>query len=948
MFDLLIEKLKQFFTSRLLPICIVYIALFSVIIHRIFILQIVTSEEEKTKIEEKNTKPREIKSTRGLIFDSNGELLAYNELAYSVVLEDNSLLKDETAKNEMIYKLIRVIESNGDHIDVDFPIVIDDKGQLKYNIKEGSTLNRFRNTVFSGLPSNHPMHEDVKTASAEMVFDYLRHGIPGASMFNISDDYSKEDALKIMSIRYAIYSNYPKYAQITIATKVSDETVAAIKENSRTFLGVDIKQDSYRVYNDSEYFAHILGYTGKVSSEEIEEMEKEGFQYSTDDVIGKSGIEKYYETYLRGEKGTETVSVDALNKVVSIDDVIEPKAGDNIYLTIDAKLQKAAYHILENKIAGILTKTIVNSMDYGTKGTSASDITIPIYEVYYALINNNVIDIDALKQSDATTLEKSVYEKHQAAFRDAISVIKGALAPDYKIPNEKAGKDLEEYLDYIYSEILMKKGIILKNAIDKSDTTYNAYNDSKISLSEFLQYAISNNWIDLAALNVKDNYYSTDELYEMLVDLICTELDTDRRFNKLIYRSLIFNYKLTGKEICLLLFDQGVLKYNEEEIQKLKNGSASYSYAFMLNKIRSLEITPAQLALEPCSGSTIVTDPNTGTVKALVSYPGYDNNKMANRVDSAYFAKLNEDLSTPLLNRATSSKQAPGSTYKMISSFAGLSQGVVGVNETIKDLVYFNKEERHPKCWSNRSHGDEDVERAIRDSCNFYFYELAWRMGNGNATSYNSNRAVSILNEYAAKFGLSERTGIEIGEYAPSMSTRDGVRSAIGQSDNDFAPIHLSRYVSAVANGGSVYNLSLLQSIVDQSGKTVLKNKAELVNKIDDISKTHWNAVLKGMYMVVNDGDIKGLFQDLSVKVAGKTGTAQESKSSPNHALFVSFAPYEDPEITVTTVIRNGHKSANAAEVASEVYKYYYGDLSLEDIMKDGASLENNSSGNGD
>ena len=120
------------------------------------------------------------------------------------------------------------------------------------------------------------------------------------------------------------------------------------------------------------------------------------------------------------------------------------------------------------------------------------------------------------------------------------------------------------------------------------------------------------------------------------------------------------------------------------------------------------------------------------------------------------------------------------------------------------------------------------------------------------------------------------------------------------------------------------------------------------MNKIDDISKTHWNAVLKGMYMVVNDGDIKGLFQDLSVKVAGKTGTAQESKSSPNHALFVSFAPYEDPEITVTTVIRNGHKSANAAEVASEVYKYYYGDLSLEDIMKDGASLENNSSGNGD
>lgn len=947
MFDLILEKLKRFFSSRLLPIAIIYIALFFVLIHRIFVLQIVKSSTETAEIVEKNTKTREIKSTRGLIYDRNGVLLAYNALAYSVVIEDNSKLKDETAKNDMIYKLIRIIESNGDEIDVDFPIDINDQGELEYNMKEGTQLNRFRKTVFSGLPDTDPLYESYPTASAEVVFEYLRHGIKGASMFNIDDAYSKEDALKIMAIRYAIYSNFPKYAQITVATQVSEKTVAAIKENSRILIGVDIKQDSYRVYNDSVYFAHILGYTGKVSSEEIAAMKEEGYEYSSTDYIGKSGIEKYYETYLSGSKGHETVTVDALNKVVSIDDVVEPVAGNDLYLTIDSELQKAAYHILENKIAGVLVKNIVNSMSYGSKGDSASDITIPIYEVYYTLINNNVINIDAFSQNDATLLEQTVYQKYQTAFAEAVRDITVALDENFTIPNDKVNNNLSEYLTYIYEDILLSKGILMKNAVNQEDSTYQSYKDNKISLSEFLQYAISNNWVDLAALGVNNDYYSTDELYQMLVDLICKELVTDSNFNKIIYHNLIFNYKLSGKEICLLLFDQGVLEYNEGEVNQLKNGLIT-PYSFMIRKIRNLEITPAQLALEPCSGATIVTDPITGAVLATVSYPSYDNNKMANKVDSAYYAKLNSDLSTPLLNRATSSKSAPGSTYKMVVSIAGLSEGVVGVNETIKDLVVYTKADRNPKCWSKTSHGDENVVRALRDSCNYYFYEVGWRLGNGNATSYNSAKTLATLNKYATMFGLAEKTGIEIGEYAPQISTEDGIRSSIGQGNNNLAPIHLARYVSTLANGGYVYNLTLLDSIVDQNGKTILDNKAELINDISNINRTYWSSVQAGMYSVVNDGSVKDLFSDLSVKVAGKTGTAQESLSSPNHALFVSYAPYENPEISVTTVIRNGYASANAAEVASEVYKYYYDGLSLEEIIKDGASLENNSANTND
>ena len=941
MFDYIIEKMKNFFSSRLLPISIVYLILFGVLIHRIFTLQIVESDMREDTAVVKNTQTREIKSTRGNIYDRNGVLLAYNELAYSVVIEDNSSVSSNSERNDIIYKLIKILESNGDEIDVDFPIVIDEFGQFKFNIS-GDALNRFKKTAYSYVLEDDTLSEEQKSATAYDVFQFLRHGIKGTPMFDISDEYSIEEALQIMAIRYAIFSNYPKYLQITVATKVSDESVAAVKENSRELIGVDIKQDSYRVYNDSEYFAHILGYTGKIGSEELIEKQNEGLDYNSSDYIGKSGIEQVYETYLAGTKGSETVTVNSLNKVVTIDETIDPVAGNDLYLSIDSNLQIAAYHVLENKIAGILLDNIVATMDYGTKGESASDIKIPIYEVYFALINNNVIDITKFKEDDATNLEKSVHDKYLNAFDVALDDIRQCLQPDFEKNKTQLSEDLQDYLSYIYSSILVKNELIITSSINSNDSVYQDFVNDKISLSKFLQYAISMNWMDLSKLKIGSEYYSTDEIYDKLVNYICNILVNDSSFNKKIYKNLVFSYKLSGKEICLLLFDQGVLKYSEEDISRLQNNAIS-PYTFICNKIRNLEITPAQLALEPCNGSVVVTDPDTGEVLVMVSYPGYDNNKMANKVDAAYYAQLSADISGPLYNYATQAKSAPGSTFKMVSAITALSERVIGINDTITDLLSFNKLSRAPKCWSKVSHGAENVVRAIRDSCNYYFYEVAWRLGGGNVGNYNSSVTLSKLHEYASLFGLDSKSGIEIVEAAPQISTEDGVRSAIGQGNNNFAPIQLSRYVSTLANGGSLYNLSLLKQVSDKDGNVIYEKQPELVSTLDSVSASNWDAVLEGMYEVVNDGSIQGLFKNLEVNVAGKTGTAQQSVNSPNHALFVSFAPYEDPEISVTAVIRNGYASANAAEVASEVYSYYFGKTTMDEIKNEGASLINNS-----
>ena len=157
----------------------------------------------------------------------------------------------------------------------------------------------------------------------------------------------------------------------------------------------------------------------------------------------------------------------------------------------------------------------------------------------------------------------------------------------------------------------------------------------------------------------------------------------------------------------------------------MTSGSIS-AYNFIREKIKNLEITPAQLALDPCTGSCVITNVRTGELLALVSYPGYDNNRLANTMDAEYWASLRNDRSNPLYNYATQERTAPGSTFKMVSATAGFAENVIDTEMQIKDEGRFTRlEEKGPKCWiyPSSTHGLINVSEAIRDSCNYYFYE---------------------------------------------------------------------------------------------------------------------------------------------------------------------------------------------------------------------------------
>ena len=944
------ENLVMLVTNRLVIFGALFLLLFSILTIRLFDLQIINGEEHLENFVLKSKKTITTQGSRGNIYDANGKLLAYNKLAYTVVIEsfdkiDAVATKNKTKvndeRNKMIYNLIQVIEKNGDEIVNEFPIRLTKKGELKFTISD-SSLTRFLKEVYS-ITNIDSLEGDQKKkaqqlleSSAEDVFHFLATGEGGLTkttgMFGIDESYSTEDALKIMAVRYSVFMNrYSQTNPVTIANDVSEETLIAIEENPEIFPGVSVTTDSLRVYNDSKYFAHIIGYTGVISSDEMDEM-NEGVDedspnyYTSSDVIGKSGIEQKMETYLRGEKGKQEVYVDSLGKILQVASSTEAKAGNNVTLSIDRDLQKYCYDLLERRIAGIILTKLTSAQEGG------SNKLIPMIDVYFALIDNNVIDIDTLNNSSATDHEKKVYQIYKNKRSQIISRIESQLNGGSK--QSDLSKEMQEYMSFVYS-MLSSQGVLNSNLINTEDETYLDWKNDRISLETFLRYAINKEWIDISELKLDSAYYDTTEMYNALIKYIGEELNNQADFDKLLYKYMIKSGALSGRDVCLLLYDQNVLNKEKDEDYALLLNSQLSSYEFMKRKIRNIEITPAQLALDPCSGSIVITDTKTGAVKALVSYPSYDNNKLANGIDSEYFASLIEDKTNPMYNRATQQKTAPGSTYKPLVAIAALEEGYVDPYTVINTKGIYTDVYPPAKCWIYPSkHGKINIQTAIGVSCNYFFYELGYRMGEKDGT-YQSDRGLKVLTKYAELFGFDRKSGIELAESSPNISDSDSVRSAIGQGTNSYTPSQISRYLTALASEGNLYSLSILKDVTNSEGELLETFEPEVLSKIE-LADSTWNAVKNGMYQVVygKKSSIDHLFKSMKdIKIAGKTGTAQENTKRPNHALFVSYGPYQNPEIAVTCVIPFGYTSSYAAETARDVYKYYF-DLLSEDEKK--------------
>ena len=937
---------------------LLFAVLFFILLQRLFSLQIIHGHEYADNFNLSITRERTIKSTRGNIRDRNGQLLAYNQLSYSVTLEDNgtydSTREQNLTLNYVAYELLKILQNNGESTDISFYIDIDDNGEYVFTAS-GFTLNRFKADVY-GEAEIDALKDDQINATAQEMMDYMcgedRFGLvnnenPYTSeeleSHGLPESFTQEETLEITKIRYILSTNsFQKYIPVTIATNVSEETVAEVTERKDKLQGVDIAEDSIRVYDDAEYFANLIGYTGKASAEELEALKEERDDYSTDAIVGKSGVEQIMETQLQGQDGSEKVLVDRMGKILDIDEEskVDPVAGNDVYLSIDKDLQKAAYDILEQKIAGILVENIINAKTFEyVQGMNTADIKTPIYDVYYALIENSVLDINHFAEEDATALEQTVYNLFQQRQSSVFSEIEAELTSENPAAFADLSAEMQEYQEYIVNDFLTDEtGILSQGAIDNSDSVYQAWQDHTISMKDFLTYAAGENWIDISRFSAEGEYLDSSEVYSALADYLTESLSDDEGFSKIIYKYMLQSDMISGTQLCLLLYDQGVLEADETTYNALASGSMR-AYDFMINKISNLEITPAQLALDPCSGSVVITDVKTGETLACVTYPGYDNNRLANNMDSEYFNHLQEDLSNPFYNKATQETRAPGSTFKILTAVAGIEEGIVtnGYGVVCDGAFHFPNSSDYVLCNNGIGHGYMSVVNGIANSCNDFFGQVGYDLGIDSNGVFSDSLGMETLTKYAEMFRMNEKSGLEINETAPQMASVDVVRSSIGQSDASYTTSQLARYVTTIASRGISYDLTLFDKITDADGN-VLEDYSPEVKGDLDVSDSTWSTVHEGMRGVASRNAV---LSSLDVAVAGKTGTAQEDLSRPSHGLFIGFAPYEDPEIAMAVRITNGYSSGNAVSVANDIFSYVYNLADESEILSGTANTEN-------
>ena len=336
-------------------------------------------------------------------------------------------------------------------------------------------------------------------------------------------------------------------------------------------------------------------------------------------------------------------------------------------------------------------------------------------------------------------------------------------------------------------------------------------------------------------------------------------------------------------------------------------------------------------------GAVVVQDVNDGSILAMASYPTFDLSTVYQNTE-AYNAALNDPLK-PFNNRATNGTYPPGSTFKPLVAIAALQEGLVTPEEKILDTGYLQLPEEdhypygdwHPQCWYYRqyrgTHGRENLADALRDSCNIYFFTIGHRLG------------IDRVEQYAYDFGLGQTTGLELGEAkgwvaGPETSEALGMEwyggnllnAVIGQDNNMVTPIQLTNYISTLVNGGKHYATHLLKTVKSSDySSTVYEYEPELFNTLD-LDPENVEAVKLGMWEVANDpkSSSSAYFKDLPVEVGAKTGSAQVASNVEANALFVCFAPYDDPQIAISMVVERGASGGNLAQATAEIVDYYF------------------------
>ncbi len=372
-------------------------------------------------------------------------------------------------------------------------------------------------------------------------------------------------------------------------------------------------------------------------------------------------------------------------------------------------------------------------------------------------------------------------------------------------------------------------------------------------------------------------------------------------------------------------------------LRTISETAPTVGHSIMLTIDEGLQKT-TEKALGDKAAAAVVMDVHSGEILAFASNPTFDPALFTGRMPVDTWKEYLEDKRHPLENKALKGQYPPGSTFKIVTALAGLAEGLIDEHTSVNCSGEYTLGKNTFRCWEKKGHGKVDLKRALKESCDVYFYQLGERLG------------VDKIAVYARQFGLGETLGVglenEKSGLIPTAAWKEKrfgkkwykgetLPVSIGQGYVLTTPIQLASMIATVANEGTVYRPHLVKKIVDRDGKTIKEFAPEVLRRTQ-FNAEQFRLVKEGLLAVVNESRGTGAGARLyEVKVAGKTGTSQVVKMRDSkgdipyqyrdHALFVAFAPYDKPEVAVAVVVEHGeHGGGTAAPVAGSILRHYF------------------------
>ncbi len=935
-----LEQFRDLCKSRIFVMLCGIVLLFFILVVRLFFLQIIHGDEYNESLEASVSKEVNVPASRGGIYDRYGRPLAINSAAYSVQIDDSVTLDLSDDRADLVKDITDALWQAGEKAGDSLPI---------------SKTEPYR-FLFAEQEKDKKKAEKAEKEWKEKI------GLERKQM-----DFSPKECLSYLFEKYTppkSYTQAQKRAYIYYMLEMNDKNLMAVTLANKLEEYGETLIDTIPM--DMEY-PYSFQFNGNKQREERWKkdmfMEEEQLSYNPLETLD----------YLRDFFGIpEHLPTDLVRRTISIRNSlfgVRFQKFQSVPIAMNVSDKTLAY-IEENQDIFPCVLIGTTSLREYPDGAAFSHIVGYIRQMTEA---------DYPLYQDIKDAEGNpIYSQSDIVGQSGIEKLyeRDLNGTDGKITMEvdKQGRRMNVIGS---TDPIPGKDVYLTIDSELQKTTYHAVEEAlrKVILQRLGGGKRGASFKDMFTAMVNANHISASKMLyareedkvqqSLLAKMKAADPTFDKEAEDAAERLQIFltdgiaNGTVSMQELLLAYMEQGRISFTPEEKQAVENGSLSPS-SFLVQKLKSGEMSPADTALDPCTASVVVSEVDSGQVLSLVTYPSFDNNRLVNTFQNSYYNMLLEDTNTPLVNRPLKQKKAPGSTFKMIPALAGLETGVITPSTTIRDQGEFKKASRpYARCWiysnSRGTHGPVNVSHALEVSCNYFFYELAYRMG--NADEGTTEKSIATLNEYMASFGLDTVTGIELEEYDPTMASPAGkerttkiynpeatesqtrwvdgdtIRAFIGQSINSYTPAQMNRYISTLANGGTLYNYHLIDKIANPDGSVYFQSE-ETVTHVLDLQERNLQAVYEGMYLVVygNKGTMRHGFADFPVKIAAKTGTAQEDLTRSSHTWLVCFAPYENPQIAITILIPFGENHGSPApEIAKAIIEKYLG-LSYEPV----------------